>query len=194
MNKVAYINNKPYPFNEGETMLSFLRRHQGKKSVPTLCDAPNLEPFGSCRVCSVDVALEQDGRTKAMASCHSPIHENYYIYPDSANIQKLRKNIIELVLTDHPLDCLTCEVSGNCELQDVAASVGMREVRYPEGENHQHYQKDLSHPYMTSDLKKCINCYRCVRACDEVQGEFVLNMAGRGFDAKIIKSMMPYAR
>ncbi len=169
-------------------MLSFLRRHQGKKSVPTLCDAPNLEPFGSCRVCSVDVALEQDGRTKAMASCHSPVHANYYIYPDSKNIQKLRKNIIELVLTDHPLECLTCEVSGNCELQDVAASVGMRQVRYPEGENHQHYQKDLSHPYMTSDLKKCINCYRCVRACDEVQGEFVLNMAGRGFDAHIIKS------
>lgn len=188
MSKVAYINNEPYPINEGETILSFLRRHNGKKSIPTLCDAPNLEPFGSCRVCSVDVALQEGGKTKAMASCHTPVFENAYIFPDSKNIQKLRKNIIELVLTDHPLDCLTCEVSGNCELQDVAAKVGMREVRYPAGANHQHYQKDLSHPYMTSDLKKCINCYRCVRACDEVQGEFVLNMAGRGFDAHIVKS------
>lgn len=187
MSKVAYINDKAYPLQEGETMLAFLKRHNGKKSVPTLCDAPNLEPFGSCRVCSVDVALQKDGKTKAMASCHSPMQEGMYLYPDSPNIQKLRKNIIELVLTDHPLDCLTCEVNGNCELQDVAASVGIRDVRYPEGENHLHREKDLSHPYMTSDLSKCINCYRCVRACDEVQGEFVLNMAGRGFDSHIIK-------
>jgi formate dehydrogenase major subunit len=187
MSKVAYINDKAYPLQEGETMLSFLKRHHGEKSVPTLCDAPNLEPFGSCRVCSVDVALQKEGKTKAMASCHSPMQEGMYLYPYSPNIQKLRKNIIELVLTDHPLDCLTCEVNGNCELQDVAASVGIRDVRYPEGENHLHREKDLSHPYMTSDLSKCINCYRCVRACDEVQGEFVLNMAGRGFDSHIIK-------
>ena len=187
MTKVAYINNKPFPINQGETMLSFLKRNHGKKSIPTLCDAPNLEPFGSCRVCSVDVAFQKDGKTKAMASCHSPVFENAYIYPESKNIQKLRRNIIELVLTDHPLDCLTCEVNGNCELQDVAAQVGIRDVRYPEGANHLYREKDKSHPYMTSDLSKCINCYRCVRACDEVQGEFVLNMAGRGFDAHIIK-------
>ncbi len=187
MSKVAYIDNKPYSIKEGETMLSFLKRNRGEKSIPTLCDAPNLEPFGSCRVCSVDVAFSKEGKTKAMASCHSPMQEGYYLYPDSPNIQKLRKNIIELVLTDHPLDCLTCEVNGNCELQDVAASVGIRDVRYPEGETHLNKQKDLSHPYMTSDLSKCINCYRCVRACDEVQGEFVLNMAGRGFDSHIIK-------
>ena len=187
MKKTAYINDQPFEIEDGETMLSFLRRHQGEKTVPTLCDAPNLDPFGSCRVCSVDVAFEKGGTTKAQASCHTPISEGIHIYPDSDNIQKLRKNIVELVLTDHPLDCLTCEVNGNCELQDVAASVGIREVRYPEGENHLHRTKDLSHPYMTSDLSKCINCYRCVRACDEVQGELVLNMAGRGFDAHIIK-------
>jgi formate dehydrogenase major subunit len=92
-----------------------------------------------------------------------------------------------LVITDHPLLCLTCEVSGNCELQDVAATVGLRDVRYPEGANHIDTPKDLSHPYMTSDLSKCINCFRCIRACDEVQGQFVLSMAGRGFDTHIIK-------
>ncbi len=187
MNNIAYINNQPHEFKPGETMLAFIKRHQGEKSVPTLCDAPNLEPFGSCRVCSVDVALQQGGRTKAMASCHSPVAAGQYLYTHSPNIQKLRKNIIELVLTDHPLDCLTCEVNGNCELQDVAAQVGIRDVRYPAGANHLDRKKDHSHPYMTSDLSKCINCYRCVRACDEVQGEFVLNMAGRGFDSKIIK-------
>jgi formate dehydrogenase major subunit len=185
--KVAYINNLPFEIKEGETMLSFIKRHKGKKAVPTLCDAPNLDPFGSCRVCSVDVALEQDGKARTMASCHTPVAEGQYIYPDSKSIQSLRKNIIELVLTDHPLDCLTCEVNGNCELQTVAAQVGIRDVRYPEGETHLHRQKDLSHPYMTSDLSKCINCYRCVRACDEVQGQFVLSMAGRGFDSKIVK-------
>lgn len=187
--KVAYINNQSYPIEEGETMLSFIKRHKGDKYVPTLCDAPNLDPFGSCRVCSVDVALEEDGKARTMASCHSPIAEGQYIYPDSKEIKDLRKNIIELVLTDHPLDCLTCEVNGNCELQDVAAQVGIREVRYPEGDNHLDREKDLSHPYMTSDMSKCINCYRCVRACDEVQGEFVLSMSGRGFDSKIIKGI-----
>lgn len=185
---IAYINNEPHTFKAGETILNFVRRIEGEKIIPTLCDAPNLEAFGSCRVCSVDVALKKDGRTKAVASCHTPISEGMYIYPSSENIKKLRKNIIELVLTDHPLDCLTCEVNGNCELQDVAAEVGIRKVRYPNDvANHLDRAKDLSHPYMTSDLSKCINCYRCVRACDEVQGEFVLSMAGRGFDAHIVK-------
>lgn len=187
MKNTAFINNIEYAFNDGETILNFVHRIEQKKIIPTLCDAPNLDPFGSCRVCSVEVALEKNGNTKTMAACHSPVASGQYIYPSTESIQKLRKNIIELVLTDHPLDCLTCEVNGNCELQTVAASVGIRDVRYPEGENHLDRAKDLSHPYMTSDLSKCINCYRCVRACDEVQGEFVLSMAGRGFDTKIIK-------
>lgn len=185
--KMAYINNRPYEIVEGETILSFIKRYKGKMAVPTLCDAPNLEPFGSCRVCSVDVTMEGNGSVRTVASCHTPITPGMNIFPDSKNVQRLRKNIIELVLTDHPLDCLTCEVNGNCELQDVAARVGVRDVRYPEGANHLDRAKDLSHPYMVSDLSKCINCYRCVRACDEVQGEFVLTMAGRGFDSFISK-------
>ena len=148
---------------------------------------PILIHLGLVEYAVSDVAREPDGPTKTMASCHMPVAEGQYIYPDSSSVKKLRKNIIELVLTDHPLDCLTCEVNGNCELQTVAAQVGIRNVRYPEGENHLDREKDLSHPYMTSDLSKCINCYRCVRACDEVQGQFVLSMAGRGFDSHIIK-------
>jgi formate dehydrogenase major subunit len=185
--KTAYIDNQKFEIVEGETMLSFIRRYKEKNLVPTLCDAPNLDPFGSCRVCSVEVALDKNGSVKTMASCHSPVAEGQYIYTSTESVKALRKNILELVLTDHPLDCLTCEVNGNCELQTVAAKVGIREVRYPEGDNHLYRMKDLSHPYMTSDLSKCINCYRCVRACDEVQGEFVLSMSGRGFDSKIIK-------
>ena len=186
--KIAYVNDVPFTVKDGETILQFVRRNLGKELVPTLCDSPNLDPFGSCRVCSVDVALVKDGPAKVQASCHTPVMLNSFIYTDSDRITRLRKNIIELVLTDHPLDCLTCEVNNNCELQTVAAKVGIRDVRYPEGKNHLNRKKDLSHPYMTSDFSKCINCFRCVRACDEVQGEFVLNMAGRGFDSHIIKS------
>lgn len=185
--KKAYIDNQAFEIVEGETILSFIRRFKEKNLVPTLCDAPNLDPFGSCRVCSVEVALSENGPVKTMASCHTPVSEGQYIYTSTASVKELRKNIVELVLTDHPLDCLTCEVNGNCELQTVAAQVGIRDVRYPEGDNHLYKMKDLSHPYMTSDLSKCINCYRCVRACDEVQGQFVLSMAGRGFDTHIIK-------
>lgn len=187
--KTAFINGKAYEMREGETILAFLKRHLGEKHVPTLCDAPNLEPFGACRVCSVEIARQGNGTPKTVASCHTPIEEGLMIYPDSESVQKLRRNLIELVLTDHPLDCLTCEVNGNCELQDVAAQVGIRKVRYPEGKTHLDRTKDLSHPYMTSDLSKCIMCYRCVRACDEVQGQLVLSVAGRGFDSKIIKDM-----
>ncbi len=185
----AFINNQQYPFSQGETILSFVKRFKDEKLVPTLCDAPNLDPFGACRVCSVEVALEKNGKTKTVASCHTPVQEGQYIYTSTEALLKLRKNIIELVLTDHPLDCLTCEVNGNCELQTVAAQVGIRDVRYPQGDTHLDREKDLSHPYMTSDLSKCINCYRCVRACDEVQGQFVLSMSGRGFDSKIIKGL-----
>jgi len=184
---IAFIDHIPFEIQPGETVLSFLRRYHGENYVPTLCDTPNLDPFGSCRVCSVDIANGQNDRIKTVASCHTQVTADMQIFPHSKNVKRLRKNIIELVLSDHPLDCLTCEVNGNCELQTVAAQVGIRDVRYPEGANHLHIEKDLSHPYMTSDLSKCINCYRCVRACDEVQGEFVLTMAGRGFDAHIAK-------
>ena len=121
--KIAHINDVPYEITEGETILKFVRRILGQDYVPTLCDAPNLDPFGSCRVCSVDVALVQNGPAKAQASCHTPVMANSFIYTDSDRITRLRKNIVELVLTDHPLDCLTCEVNNNCELQTVAARV-----------------------------------------------------------------------
>ncbi len=185
--RTAFLNGEPFEIKHGEMILSFIKRNKSNITVPTLCDAPNLEPFGSCRVCSVEIALVADGPKKIQASCHTPVIQGSYIFTDTDRIKKLRKNIVELILTDHPLDCLTCEVNNNCELQTVAARVGIREVRYPEGENHLKREKDLSHPYMRMDLSKCINCFRCVRACDEVQGEMVLSMAGRGFESRIVK-------
>lgn len=185
----AFIDGEPHRFENGETLLKFIDRHRGRGFVPTLCDAPQLEPYGACRVCSVEVALQADGPRRVVASCHTPIAPGMHIFTESPKVRRLRKNIVELVLTDHPLDCLTCEVSGNCELQTVAAKVGIRGVRYPAGDNHLDRAKDRSHPYMTSELAKCINCARCVRACDEIQGQHVLSMHGRGFNAKIIKGL-----
>ena len=185
----AFINDIPFEIEEGETILTFLRRHLGENPVPTLCDAPNLKPFGSCRVCSVDVALEKGGNVKTQASCHTPINEGTYVYPDSDRVQRLRKNIIELVLTDYPEDKLAGANPKTNELKFVAEGVNMdhSSVRYPDGANHFHIEQDQSHPYMRSDLSTCIDCFRCVRACDEVQGEMVLSMAGRGFNKQIIK-------
>lgn len=185
----AYIDGEPFTFEQGDTLLRFIDRQRGRGHVPTLCDAPQLEPYGACRVCSVEVAMQQDGPRRVVASCHTPLTPGMHVYTESKQVRRLRRNIVELVLSDHPLDCLTCEVNGNCELQTVAAQVGIRDVRYPDGANHLDREKDLSHPYMTSDLSKCINCSRCVRACDEVQGQFVLSMHGRGFDARIIKGL-----
>ena len=105
-NNVVFVNNEPFEFESGETVLSLLRRHMGPEPVPTLCDAPNLDPFGSCRVCSVEVALEKDGPTRTQASCHTPVMSGSYIYTHTEKMKRLRKNIVELVLTDYPAENL----------------------------------------------------------------------------------------
>lgn len=188
---IAYINNEPFAFESGETILSFLRKHMGPEPVPTLCDAPNLDPFGSCRVCSVEVGREQNGPTRVQASCHTPVMEGSFIYTHTEKMERLRKNIVELVLTDYPKEKFETDNPVKNELKKVAYDVGikMEEVRYAPGRNHFDRTADTSHPYMQANLDSCINCFRCVRACDEVQGEMVLTMEGRGFDSKIVMGM-----
>ena len=183
--KGVFIDDVEFPFDDSSSILDFTDKALGDKIIPTLCNDDNLQPYGACRVCSVEVQLAEDGPTRTVASCHTPVSPGMRIYTSSESVKKLRKNIVELVLSDHPPDCLTCEVNGNCELQDVAASVGVRQIRYAKGENHCDREKDLSHAYMRMDLSKCINCSRCVRACDEVQGQFTLTMTGRGFESRI---------
>lgn len=189
----AFLNGVAHPITPGESILDFSRRLQ--QEIPTLCDDSRLDAYGSCRVCSVDVALIADGPRKVMASCHTPIGEGMHIFTDSPRVEKLRKNIVELVLSDHPENCDDCVSNLNCELQDVAAATGVREIRFgsPENRGKQSVDtlpavsKDDSHPYMRMDLSLCIDCNRCVRACDEIQGEQVLSAVGRGFDSRIIK-------
>ena len=150
--------------------------------VPKLCATDSLEPFGSCRLCLVQV----EGMKGTPASCTTAVGHGMQVTTQNERLAALRRNVMELYISDHPLDCLTCPANGHCELQDMAGAVGLREVRYGyAGENHCSQAKDESNPYFTFDPSKCIVCSRCVRACDEVQGTFALTIAGRGFDSHV---------
>jgi formate dehydrogenase major subunit len=154
-------------------------------NIPKLCATDSLEPFGSCRLCLVEI----DGRRGYPASCTTPVEAGMVVRTQSSKLQQLRKGVMELYISDHPLDCLTCPANGNCELQDMAGVTGLREVRYGyEGANHLQLKKDESNPYFTFDSSKCIVCNRCVRACEETQGTFALTISGRGFDARVAAS------
>ncbi|WP_174875149.1 formate dehydrogenase subunit alpha [Vogesella oryzae] len=150
--------------------------------VPKLCATDSLEPFGSCRLCLVEI----DGRRGFPASCTTPAEAGMVVRTQSDKLQSLRKGVMELYISDHPLDCLTCAANGDCELQDMAGVTGLREVRYGlAGANHLDSQKDESNPYFSYDPAKCIVCNRCVRACEETQGTFALTISGRGFESRV---------
>jgi len=150
--------------------------------VPKLCATDSLESFGSCRMCMVEI----EGRKGYPASCTTPAESGMTVNTQTDKIASLRRNVMELYISDHPLDCLTCPTNGNCELQDTAGEVGLREVRYGyNGDNHLDAEKDQSNPYFTFDPSKCIVCTRCVRACEETQGTFALTIDGRGFASKV---------
>ncbi|WP_327657026.1 formate dehydrogenase subunit alpha [Streptomyces sp. NBC_00483] len=150
--------------------------------VPKLCATDSLEAFGSCRLCVVEI----DGRRGTPASCTTPCTDGMSVKTQTPKVEKLRQGVMELYISDHPLDCLTCPANGDCELQDMAGVVGLRQVRYGyEGANHLDAEKDTSNPYFDFDPSKCIACSRCVRACDETQGTFALTIEGRGFESKV---------
>jgi len=154
----------------------------GGVTVPKLCATDSLEPFGSCRLCLVEI----EGRRGYPASCTTPVAPGLKVKTQTPKLADVRRGVMELYISDHPLDCLTCSANGDCELQDMAGAVGLREVRYGyEGENHLGQTKDESNPYFTFDASKCIVCSRCVRACEETQGTFALTIQGRGFDSKV---------
>jgi formate dehydrogenase major subunit len=150
--------------------------------IPKLCATDSLEPFGSCRLCLVEI----EGKRGTPASCTTPVEPGMKVKTQTPRLAKLRRGVMELYISDHPLDCLTCAANGDCELQDMAGVVGLREVRYGyRGANHFDAQKDRSNPYFTFDPAKCIVCSRCVRACEEVQGTFALTIDGRGFASAV---------
>src|SRR5690349_21586542 len=166
--------------------------------IPRLCATDMLDAFGSCRLCLVEI----DGRAGTPASCTTPVAPGMVVRTQTDRLKRLRRGVMELYISDHPLDCLTCSANGDCELQDMAGAVGLRDVRYGyQGENHvfdkksdgtlnvNWLPKDESNPYFTYDPSKCIVCSRCVRACEEIQGTFALTIAGRGFDSRVSPGM-----
>ncbi len=150
--------------------------------IPRLCATDSLEAFGSCRLCLVEI----EGRKGTPASCTTPAESGMVVHTQTPRLAKLRRGVMELYISDHPLDCLTCSANGDCELQTQAGVVGLRDVRYGyDGQNHLEAPTDSSNPYFTFESSKCIVCSRCVRACEEVQGTFALTILGRGFDSKV---------
>jgi formate dehydrogenase major subunit len=164
-------------------------------AIPKLCATDMVDAFGSCRLCLVEI----EGRNGTPSSCTTPVAPGMVVKTQTTRLKDIRRGVMELYISDHPLDCLTCAANGDCELQDMAGVVGLREVRFGyEGDNHvfarnrtdasenfRFMPKDESNPYFTYDPSKCIVCSRCVRACEEVQGTFALTIEGRGFESRV---------
>ncbi len=159
--------------------------HAGIK-LPRLCATDTLNAFGSCRVCLVEI----EGRAGTPASCTTPVADGLAVRTTTERLQKIRRGVMELYLSDHPRDALSNSAVGNRELKETAAEIGITEIRYGyDGTNHLDAKVDGSNPYFQFDPAKCIVCSRCVRACEEVQGTFALSIAGRGFESRVSASM-----
>src|SRR5689334_6010122 len=177
------IDGKPITVPEGTSIMRAAAL--SGVQIPKLCATDTLKAFGSCRLCLVEI----EGRRGYPASCTTLVAEGMKVRTQSPKLSQLRKGVMELYISDHPLECVTCSANGHCELQDMAEVVGVTETRYGlDGANHLQAAKDTSNPYFTFDQTMCIACSRCVRACDEVQGTFALTIQGRGFASKVAAS------
>jgi iron-only hydrogenase group A len=146
-------------------------------SIPTLCHLKDLTPSGACRICSVEV----EGQRNLVPSCAFPVYEGMVVETNSTRVRRSRKTIVELLVENHPQDCLICVRNKNCELQELAERYGVREHRYVgECKNH---AIDISSASMERDPAKCILCGRCVRVCHEVQKVGAIDFTGRGFSS-----------
>ena len=174
---IVTIDGQRISVPPGSTVLEAARK--ANIYIPTLCYDPALEPYGACRLCIVEIERVRGLPT----ACTTPAADGMVVHTCSPTIDRVRRNIVELLLSDHPTDCLTCPQNNRCELQRVAAYVGVRQMRF-HGERH-HYAIDDSNPFYERDLERCILCGKCVRVCDEVQGANAIYYAHRGFDTTI---------
>lgn len=181
MNFDIEVNNRTIQARKGETILAALNRNG--INVPTLCNLKGLSPTGACRVCVVEV----EGFQSLVTSCSYPVKEGMKIKTHSPRVVKARKTLVELLLSNHPDDCLYCERNGNCELQDLSVELNIRERRIS-GRKSRH-RLDLSSPSIMRDPSKCILCGRCVRTCDEIQSVSTLEFLNRGSKTIVGTSM-----
>lgn len=171
------INGRQVTAREGQTVLE-AATEAGIK-IPTLCHHPALKPIGSCRLCLVEISRQRT----LQPACTFPVMDGAEILTHSPKVEEARRFVLELLLSDHPLDCMTCERTGSCELQDLAYEYGIQQTRFP-GVQHD-YPIDTSNPFYLRDYNKCILCRRCVRACNEINGVEAIGVIQRGFSSKI---------
>lgn len=172
------IDDQKVEVAEGTTVLEAAQ--QLGRDIPTLCHDPRLKPFGACRLCLVEIA----GMAKPVTSCTTPATADMVVKTDSARLYRLRRTTVELLLSDHPNDCMTCIGAGDCKLQELAYAYGIRETRFA-GAMRDHNRVDAN-PFITREQNKCVMCGLCVRVCEEVQGVCAIGYAERGFEAKIV--------
>jgi len=175
------VNGKEIQARRGETILEALNQNGIK--VPTLCNMKNFSPTGACRICVVEV----EGKEGLIPSCSQPVEEWMKIKTHSPKVIKARKTIVELLLSNHPDDCLYCERNGSCELQDLSAEMNIRERRITAKKLK--HKIDQSSPSIVRDPSKCILCGRCVRTCDEVMQVSALELVGRGSRSKVTTAL-----
>jgi NADP-reducing hydrogenase subunit HndD len=171
------VDDQEVTVPRGATILEAARRLGVK--IPTLCHMKELLPAGACRLCLVEV----EGARNLVTACANPVSQGMKITTSNDRITQARRLVLELILSDHPLDCMTCEKAGDCKLQDLAYELEVTGSRF-KGEQH-HYPVDLTNPFIVRDYNKCVLCERCIRACDELQGITAIDYAGRGFDTKV---------
>jgi len=172
------VNNKDYDVEPGQTIMQALDKIGFH--IPRLCYHPKLSVEGACRICIVEV----EGAANYVTSCTAKVAAGMKIRTNTADLRKARRDLLELILDNHPVDCNTCERDSNCELQGLSRSVGIKK-RHFTGEK-KLYDIDLSSPSITRDPNKCILCGRCVRLCAEIQGVNAINFAGRGFNSVVM--------
>ncbi len=173
------INGQPVQAREGQTVLEAAREHG--INIPTLCHQPDLSPVGICRLCVVEVEKVRG----LIASCTLPVSEGMVVHTETPKVVEERKFVLEMLLTDHPNDCMTCDSDGDCELQ---SAVYQYQVPWPQhkGKRHSYPIGADPNPFVFTDFSKCILCTRCVRACAEIQGRNVWGVGFRGFDDRIV--------
>ena len=173
------IDDKPIQATEGQSVLDAARANG--LSIPTLCHHPDLTPVGACRLCVVEVEKMRG----FVASCTLPVSAGMVVHTETPKVIEERKFVLQMLLTDHPNDCITCQANGSCELQD---HVYKYQVEWPEhkGKRHTYTVGADPNPFVFTDLAKCILCTRCVRACAQIQGRKVWGVAYRGFNDRIV--------
>ncbi|WP_456407819.1 molybdopterin-dependent oxidoreductase, partial [Thiolapillus sp.] len=182
------VNGESYAFEPGETLYECIGRQLGKEEIPVLCHDPVLEPYGACRLCMVEVRRSKDEDSRLLAACHTPAIDGLHVRTRSERLTRTRKAILELLLSNYPVDQLRPRAGEDLTtFQRLLREYGISNSRFPR--NKEPGKPAGPHPYLRFDPAQCIHCYRCVRACDEVQGQFVLAMANRGIDSHIIQGL-----